>query len=74
MYDHWVKGALEKRVAKGKMTRPEMDQAAGRILGTADYQDPAPCDLVIEAAVEKMELKIDIFKDFSGGVPSPWAL
>lgn len=63
MYDRWVKGALEKRVAKGKMTRQEMDQVSGMISGTASYQDLAPCDLVIEAAVEKMDLKIRIFKD-----------
>lgn len=63
MYDRWVKAALDKRVAKGKMTQQEMDQVAGMISGTASYQDLAPCDLVIEAAVEKMELKIQIFKD-----------
>jgi 3-hydroxybutyryl-CoA dehydrogenase len=60
-YDRWVKGALEKRVAKGKMTQSQMDQVAGMISGTASYGDLAPCDLVIEAAVEKMDLKIQIF-------------
>ncbi len=63
MYDRWVKAALDKRVAKGKMSQQEMDHVAGMISGTASYQDLAPCDLVIEAAVEKMDLKIQIFKD-----------
>lgn len=63
MYDRWVKGALEKRVAKGKMTQQEMDGLAAMISGTSSYADLAPCDLVIEAAVEKMDLKIQIFKD-----------
>lgn len=63
MYDRWVKKTLEKRVAKGKMTQEEMDQVTGLISGTASYADLAPCDLVIEAAVEKMDLKIQIFKD-----------
>jgi 3-hydroxyacyl-CoA dehydrogenase len=63
MYDRWVTGALEKRVAKGKMTRQEMERVAGMISGTASYQDLAACDLIIEAAVEKMDLKIQIFKD-----------
>jgi 3-hydroxyacyl-CoA dehydrogenase len=63
MYDRWVKGALEKRVAKGKMTQQQMEQVAGMISGTASYADLAPCDLVIEAAVEKIDLKIQIFKD-----------
>ena len=49
MYDRWVKAALGKRVAKGKMTQQEMDQVAGMISGTADYKDLAACDLVIEA-------------------------
>jgi 3-hydroxybutyryl-CoA dehydrogenase len=63
MYDRWVKGALEKRVAKGKMTRQEMDKVAGMISGTASYKDLAPCDVIIEAAIEKMDIKIEIFKE-----------
>jgi 3-hydroxyacyl-CoA dehydrogenase len=63
MYDRWVMDALGKRVAKGKMTQEEMDKVAGRITGTSRYPDLAPCDLVIEAAVEKMDLKIQIFQD-----------
>ncbi|MFH0784361.1 MAG: 3-hydroxyacyl-CoA dehydrogenase family protein [Pseudomonadota bacterium] len=63
MYDRWVVDALSKRVAKGKMTQLEMDQVAGRITGTCHYPDLEPCDLVIEAAVEKMDLKIQIFKE-----------
>ena len=63
MYDRWVKGALEKRVAKGKMTQEEMDKVCGLISGTADYKGLEPCDLIIEAAVEKMELKIQVFKE-----------
>ena len=63
MYDRWVIDALGKRVAKGKMTQEQMDEIAGRITGTSNYSDLAPCDLVIEAAVEKMDLKIQIFRD-----------
>lgn len=63
MYDRWVLGALSKRVEKGKMTQQEMDTVAGLITGTAEFKDLAPCDLVIEAAVEKMNLKIEIFQE-----------
>lgn len=63
MYDRWVIKALAKRVEKGKMSQADMDTIAGRIKGTADNKDLAECDLIIEAAVEKMDLKIQIFKD-----------
>jgi 3-hydroxyacyl-CoA dehydrogenase len=65
MYKRWVTDALAKRVAQGKMAQDQMDQIAGRIKGTADYKELVPCDLIIEAAVEKMDLKIQIFKDLS---------
>jgi 3-hydroxyacyl-CoA dehydrogenase len=68
MYDRWVKGSLEKRVAKGKITQADMDKVCGLITGTADYKDLEPCDLIIEAAVEKMDLKIQIFKDLDNVV------
>ena len=65
MYKRWVTDALAKRVAQGKMAQADMDAVAGRIKGTADYQELANCDLIIEAAVEKMDLKIQIFKELS---------
>jgi 3-hydroxyacyl-CoA dehydrogenase len=63
MYDQWVLKSLNKRVAKGKMTQEIMDSITENISGTSNYNDLAPCDLVIEAAVESMELKKQIFKD-----------
>ena len=65
MYDRWVTKALDKRVDKGKISREDADLVAGRITGTADFKELADCDLVIEAAVEKMDLKIEIFKELS---------
>lgn len=69
MYDKWVIKALGKRVAQGKMTQEAMDQVAGRIKGVSDYADLKGCDLVIEAAIEKMDLKIQIFGDLSKALP-----
>ncbi len=66
MYDRWVDKALAKRVAKGKMTQEAMDAVASKIKGTADYNDLAGCDLIIEAAVENMDLKKQIFKELDG--------
>jgi len=65
MYDKWVVKALEKRVAKGKITQADMDGLTSMIKGTSNYDDLGACDLVIEAAIEKMDLKIQLFEDLS---------
>lgn len=63
MYDKWVLKSLNKRVASGKMTQEAMDSITKNISGTSDYNDLVQCDVVIEAAVESMDLKKQIFKD-----------
>jgi len=65
MFAKWVVKSLEKRVAKGKITQADMDGLTSMIKGTSSYADLGDCDLVIEAAIEKMELKIQIFEDLS---------
>jgi len=65
MFDKWVVKALDKRVAKGKITQADMDAITGLISGTSHYEALSECDLIIEAAVEKMDLKIQIFEDLS---------
>lgn len=65
MFDRWVVAALKKRVEQGKMTQAQMDDLTSKITGTSRYEGLAECDLVIEAAVEKMDLKIQIFEDLS---------
>jgi 3-hydroxyacyl-CoA dehydrogenase len=65
MYDKWVLAALGKRVAQGKMTQEQMDGVASKISGTSRFEGLAECDLVIEAAVENMDLKVQIFSDLS---------
>jgi len=69
MYDKWVVESLEKRIAKGKMTQEDMDAITEKINGTSQYEDLAECDLIIEAAIEKMDLKIQIFEDLSNACP-----
>ncbi len=69
MYDKWVVKALEKRVAKGKMSQADMDAITAKISGTSTYDDLTDCDLIIEAAIEKMDLKIQIFADLSAVCP-----
>jgi 3-hydroxyacyl-CoA dehydrogenase len=69
MYDKQVIRSLSKRVEKGKISQEEMDRITYNISGTTDYGDLNGCDLIIEAAVENMDLKIGIFKDLSDACP-----
>ena len=53
---------FEKRVAKGKMEQAAADAILNKIT-TGTNEIVADCDLVVEAALEKMELKKEIFKN-----------
>jgi 3-hydroxybutyryl-CoA dehydrogenase len=61
-----INKSLSRAVSKGKATQEEMDATLGRVKGTTKMADFAPCDLVIEAAVENMELKKQIFIELDG--------
>ncbi|GAB6143238.1 3-hydroxybutyryl-CoA dehydrogenase [Desulfocicer niacini] len=54
---------LFKNVEKGKMTAGEKDAVLGRIKTTTDIKEMANADFVVEAAVEKEDLKFKIFQD-----------
>jgi len=54
---HYVARAVEK----GKATAEERDATLGRLSFTTDLSDLADCDLVIEAIVEELEPKRDVF-------------
>ena len=53
--------SLVKLVEKGKITEEYKDSVVANITTTDDYAALADCDLVIEAAVETMELKRELF-------------
>ena len=53
---------FEKRIAKGKMEQAEADTILARIT-TGTKEICADCDLVIEAAIENMEIKKQTFKE-----------
>ncbi len=58
-----ISSSLSKLVEKGKMEQATADATLANITTTVSYDDCADCDLVIEAAVENMELKKIIFKE-----------
>ena len=53
---------FEKRVEKGKMEQAEADKILSRIT-TGTKEICADCDLIIEAAIENMEIKKQTFKE-----------
>ena len=53
--------SLARAVGRGKATQDQADQALARIQGTLDLADFSACELVVEAAVENMEIKKEIF-------------
>lgn len=55
--------SLSKLVEKGKMTEETKNSVLANIATTTDYKALADSDLVIEAAVETMELKKELFKE-----------
>jgi 3-hydroxybutyryl-CoA dehydrogenase len=54
---------LARGVEKGRLSGDERDAALGRLTLTTDLADLAECDLVIEAALEELELKREIFAE-----------
>ncbi len=53
---------LERQVARGRIQEDKKEAALARISGGLDYALFADCDMVIEAATEKEEVKRQIFK------------
>jgi len=56
-----IKKNLNRNVEKGRMTAAQMEAAVSRIAASTDLQDVGKADLVIEAAVENMDIKAKIF-------------
>lgn len=53
---------LERTVAKGKLSEEDKSAILGRIIPSTSLNDAKDVDLVIEAAVENMSIKTQIFK------------
>ena len=54
---------LGRAVEKGKLDSGERDAALGRLTLTANLADLADCDLVIEAVLEELDLKRQVFAE-----------
>ncbi|CAA6654312.1 unnamed protein product [Spirodela intermedia] len=58
-----IKGNLQSRVTKGKMTEERFERALSLLTGVLDYERFKDVDLVIEAVIEDVSLKQKIFSD-----------
>ncbi|MBW1732051.1 MAG: 3-hydroxyacyl-CoA dehydrogenase family protein [Deltaproteobacteria bacterium] len=54
---------LSKSVEKGKLDAKEKDAILGRIKGTTDMADFKDVDFVVEAVIENLDLKKQVFKE-----------
>jgi 3-hydroxybutyryl-CoA dehydrogenase len=60
---------FDKRVQKGKMTATEREEILQRLSTTIKLEDLGKCDFIIEAAVENIPLKWEIFTKLDEGTP-----
>jgi len=66
-----INSSLTKAVAKERITQQDKESTLARIKGTTDMKDFSNCDLVIEAAIENLDLKKKIFVELDKICPKP---
>ena len=65
-----IRRPLERRVEKGKMTKEEVETLVGKIKGTTSVEEAVKgAHIVIEAVIEDMELKKEVFKELDALCP-----
>ncbi|HEY2772215.1 MAG TPA: 3-hydroxyacyl-CoA dehydrogenase NAD-binding domain-containing protein [Solirubrobacteraceae bacterium] len=61
-----IRAQLERGVERGRWSAEEASAASDRLAPAAQIEELAPCELVIEAAPEKLELKRTLFESLAG--------
>jgi 3-hydroxybutyryl-CoA dehydrogenase len=61
-----IQKSLDRALERGKLTEEDRGAILGAIHGTADYEDIGHSDLVIEAATEDLDTKLEIFRTLDG--------
>jgi len=61
---------MDRQLKKGRLTAEEKSAALGRISTTTHLTDHRDADLVVEAAVEKFEIKAEIFRQLDQACPA----
>jgi 3-hydroxybutyryl-CoA dehydrogenase len=57
---------MDKSIAKGKMTPDVKEATLKRVKKTTEMKDLKNADIVIEAVLENIELKVSVFKELNG--------
>jgi 3-hydroxybutyryl-CoA dehydrogenase len=65
-----IPGRLEREVERGRLPREKADAALRCLVEAPTLEDLRPCELVIEAAPESLELKRALFKQLSEEIVS----
>jgi 3-hydroxybutyryl-CoA dehydrogenase len=60
---------LGKAVEKGKLAAGDRDATVGRLRGTTRLEEMAECDLIIEAVVENLDMKNEMWRTLDGVCP-----
>jgi 3-hydroxybutyryl-CoA dehydrogenase len=58
-----IRKQMDRAVEKGKMAPEDRDAASGRLSGTTALSDLADCDMVIEAVIENLEMKNEMWRE-----------
>ncbi len=66
-----IRAQLERGVERGRLSAEQASEARERLEAAPDLEDLADCELVIEAAPERLELKQTLFARLSDGIVSP---
>lgn len=64
-----IKRMYDSRVKKGSLAQDEADRLLSLVKGTTSYEGLADVELVVEAALEQIEVKVEIFKELDKRCP-----
>ncbi|MBT8340089.1 MAG: 3-hydroxybutyryl-CoA dehydrogenase [Desulfatitalea sp.] len=58
-----IEKGLDKRIAKGKITKEDKNAVLSKITTAGDYSRASDCDVIIESVVEDMKIKKIVFAE-----------
>lgn len=64
-----IESLLERAVQKERMTGEEKEGTLKRLTSSSELQDAAECDVVVEAVVENLDVKKNVFRELDAVAP-----